>query len=125
VGPYYAETSPTDGILMYRDASESIAVLEAPDDAMPIGRALCIGWDAAGSAVWRLVVPDAEVDGPWVVVDREFIATAPGWRRLYRRDSEHARALPTDRPRGAKGAAPRRTTGRAIAAEAGVLADPL
>src|SRR5436305_7418249 len=89
MGPYYANAGPEEGILRYRDVSDPIAVFEASDHAMPIGRALCIGWDAAGSAVWRLVVPDAEVEGPWVIVDREYILTGPGWRGLYRRDSRH------------------------------------
>jgi hypothetical protein len=89
MGLYYADAGPEEGVLRYREVSEPIAVFEAPEDSIPIGRALCIGWDAAGSAVWRLVVPDAEVEGPWVIVDREFILTGPGWRGLYRRDSGH------------------------------------
>jgi hypothetical protein len=90
MGPYHADVGPEEGILRYGDVSDPIAVFEAPEDSIPIGRARCIGWDSAGSAVWRLVVLDAEVEGPWVIVDREFILTSPGWRGLYRRDSGHA-----------------------------------
>ena len=63
MGLYYSDTGPEEGILRYRDVSDPIAVFEAPEDSTPIGSALCIGWDAAGSAVWRLVVPDAEAEG--------------------------------------------------------------
>jgi hypothetical protein len=51
---------------------DAISVLEALDKPMPIGMALCIGWDAAGRALWELVVHDTDVPGRWVVVDREF-----------------------------------------------------
>jgi hypothetical protein len=89
MGPYYAEAGPEDGILMYRDVAGSIEVFEDPDRSIPIGTARCIGWDAAGSAVWRLLVQDDEVEGPWLIVDREFISTRPDWRRLYRSDADH------------------------------------
>jgi hypothetical protein len=51
---------------------ESIGVLEALDQPMPIGVAISVGRDAAGCALWELVVHDAVVPGRWVVIDREF-----------------------------------------------------
>jgi hypothetical protein len=89
MGPYYANAGPEEGSLKYRDVSDPIAIFEAPEDTMPIGRARCIGWDAAGSGVWRLVIGETEVEGPWVIVDREFLLTDPGWREVYRRDAGH------------------------------------
>jgi hypothetical protein len=53
----------------WRDA---IIVTEAPDKAMPIGVALCVGHDSAGRSVWTLSVHGDDVPGRWVVVDREF-----------------------------------------------------
>ena len=87
MGPYYAEAGPADGILMHCDVTGSIEVFEDPDRAIPIGTARCIGWDAAGSAVWKLVVHDDEAEGPWLIVDREFLLTRPDWRRLYHHDA--------------------------------------
>jgi hypothetical protein len=94
MGPYYADAGPDDGILMHRDVTASIEVFEAPDRSIPIGMARCIGWDAAGSAVWKLVVQDDELDGPWVIVDREFVSTRPDWRNLYRHESDHDLSRP-------------------------------
>jgi hypothetical protein len=94
MGPYYADAGPDDEILMYRDVATSIEVFEAPDRSIPIGTARCIGWDAAGSAVWKLVVHDDELDGPWLIVDREFISTRPDWRKLYRHESDHDLSRP-------------------------------
>ena len=91
MGPYYAEAGPADGILMYRDVAGSIEVFEDPDRAIPIGTARCIGWDAAGSAVWKLVVHDDEAEGPWLIVDREFLSTRPDWR-VYVRPSRRGPA---------------------------------
>jgi hypothetical protein len=86
VGPYYAKVGPGIGLVMHRDVAGSIDVFEDLDCSIPIGTARCVGWDAAGSAVWRLVVQDDEFDGPWVIVDREFLSTRPEWRDLYRSD---------------------------------------
>ena len=94
MGPYYAEAGPEDGILLYRDVTGFIEVFEDPDRSIPIGTARCIGWDAAGSAVWRLVVHDDEAEGPWLIVDREFLSTRPDWRNLYRGDSQHDLSQP-------------------------------
>jgi hypothetical protein len=89
MGPYYADAGPEDGIVMYCDVAGSIEVFEDPACCTQIGTARCIGWDAAGSAVWRLAVQDGEDEGPWVIVDREFIATRPQCRDLYRADTHH------------------------------------
>jgi hypothetical protein len=89
MGPYYANAGPEDGILLYRDVAGSIDVFEDSDRSTAIGTARCIGWDAAGSAVWRLEVEDDEVPSPWLVVDREFLSTRPDWSDLYRGDSHH------------------------------------
>jgi hypothetical protein len=94
MGPYYADAGPEDEILMYRDVAASIEVFESPDRSIPIGAARCIGWDAAGSAVWKLVVHDDELDGAWLIVDREFLSTRRDWRTLYRHDSDHDLSRP-------------------------------
>jgi hypothetical protein len=113
MGSYYANTGPEEGVLRRRDVSGPIAVFEAPDTTVPIGWAECIGWDIAGSAVWRLVVPDTEIEDPWVIVDQEFTLTGTGWRELYRRDSGHAPGRAARTPRlanwsGDRAAAPTR-----------------
>lgn len=84
MGAYFTDAGPEDGILLYRDVAQTIRIFDDPRGAVPIGTARCIGWDTAGSAVWRLEVSDDEADGPWVVVDREFLSTQPEWRDLYR-----------------------------------------
>jgi hypothetical protein len=89
MGPFYADSGPKDGIMMYCDVAGSIEVFDDPVCCTPIGTARCVGWDPAGSAVWRMVVPDGEDEGPWVIVDREFIATRPDCRELYRADTHH------------------------------------
>jgi hypothetical protein len=72
---------------MYCDVVGSIEVYKDPGHSIPIGTARCIGWDAAGSAVWRLATQEDELEGPCVIVDREFLSTRPDWRNLYRSDS--------------------------------------
>ena len=103
MGPYYADVGPEDGILMYGDVDGSIEVFEDPCRSISIGTARCIGWDAAGSAVWRLVVHDDEVPGPWLVVDREFLSTRPDWRHLYRGDLSRPRPDVGGGPPGGSG----------------------
>jgi hypothetical protein len=82
---------------MYREVVGSIEVFDAPDGSSPIGTARCIGWDPAGSAVWRLAIPDEDLEGPCVIVDREFLSTRPDWHDLYRGDVHPG----IDRPRRA------------------------
>ena len=40
--------------------------------ALPIGMAMCMGWDGDGLAVWRLTIRGADVPSRWVIVDQEF-----------------------------------------------------
>jgi hypothetical protein len=63
---------PDRGPLLSGTVPGAIGVLEGRDRHRPIGMALGIGRDAAGRAVWRLVVHDQIVPGRWVVVDRQF-----------------------------------------------------
>jgi hypothetical protein len=83
MGTYYADAGPEDGTLMYGDGDGSIDVFEDPACSVAIGTADCIGWDAAGAAVWRVAVADGEDLGPSVLACREFIPTRPDWRKLY------------------------------------------
>jgi hypothetical protein len=106
MGPYYADADPEDGILMYRDVAGSIEVFEDSAHSSPIGMARCVGQDAAGSAVWRLVVSDHEIEGPWLIVDGEFLSTRPDWRDLYRFDSYHDLSRPRKRGRARIGVQP-------------------
>jgi hypothetical protein len=69
---YFTDAGPFRGPLLHGIWPDAISVLEALDKPMPIGQALCVGVDAAGLAVWELVVHDAVVPGRWVVIDREF-----------------------------------------------------
>jgi hypothetical protein len=87
MGPYYADAGREDDILMYCDVAGSIEVFEDSARSSPIGTARCIGRDAAGSAVWRLMVADHDIEGPWLIVDGEFLSTRSDWRVLYRYDS--------------------------------------
>ena len=89
MGCYFADAGPEDGIMMYCDVNGTIEVFEDPACSTPAGTARCVGWDAAGSAVWRLTVPDGDDDGPWVVVEREFISTRPHYHQLHRADAQH------------------------------------
>ena len=69
---YFTDAGPFRGPLLHGIWPDAISVLEALDKPMPIGQALCVGVDAAGLAVWELVVHDALVPERWVVIDREF-----------------------------------------------------
>ena len=69
---YFTDAGPFRGPLLHGIWPVAISVLEALDKPMPIGQALCVGVDAAGLAVWELVVHDKVVPDRWVVVDREF-----------------------------------------------------
>jgi hypothetical protein len=86
MGPFFSDVDAGAGLVLYRDVAGSIEVFEDLDRSIPIGTARCIGWDAAGSAVWRLMVDEEESEDPWVIVDGEFLATRPAWRDLYRSD---------------------------------------
>jgi hypothetical protein len=68
---YFAHITAA-GPVRYRQFPNSIGILEAQDQAMPIEIANCAGRDAAGLAVWKLTVRKVELPGRWVIVDREF-----------------------------------------------------
>jgi hypothetical protein len=72
VGPFYANAGPARGPLRHGEVPGSIGVLEAPDNPMPVGRALCVGWDSAGRAVGMLTVHGDELPGRWLIIDGEF-----------------------------------------------------
>ena len=71
---YYTNIGPKRGPYLYRDAkyAGAIGVLRARDDHMPIGMAIPGRWDDDGAALWKLTVHGVELEGLWVVVDREF-----------------------------------------------------
>jgi hypothetical protein len=69
---YYASAGPVLGLAMFGDTSHAIRVLESPDNPVSVGIASCVGFDAAGVAIWRLVIRGAELIGRWIVIDREF-----------------------------------------------------
>ena len=51
---YFTDAGPDRGPLLYGTVPGAIGVLEALDKPMPIGMALSVGRDAAGSALWEL-----------------------------------------------------------------------
>lgn len=75
---YYTNVGPVRGPALDRRVPPTIDVLQAPDDAHPIGTALCVGVSDQGMAVWRLVVHGAAVPYRWFVVDRQFMPAEPG-----------------------------------------------
>ena len=54
------------------DPRGTLPVLEAPGDRIPVGTALRNGCDAAGVAIWRPIVRGVELQGNWIVIDREY-----------------------------------------------------
>jgi hypothetical protein len=68
---YFANLSKR-GPVKYRDVPGSIGVLGAPDEPMPIGQDSCFPWDEKSLAVWRLSIGGQEIEGLWVIIDREF-----------------------------------------------------
>ena len=69
---YFANAGPDRGPIVYGTTPDAIGVIEDLEKPIPVGMALCVGVDAAGLAVWELVVHDALVPERWVVIDREF-----------------------------------------------------
>jgi hypothetical protein len=51
----------------------AIGMLEAPDNPMPIGIALRIGWAAEGLALFWLVISRLDLPGRWVCLNRRFV----------------------------------------------------
>ena len=87
-GVYHADAGPFRGLLRYRGVPGAIGILEALESPMPVGMALCVGWDPAGLAVWTLTVHGDELPGRWLVIDREFRpATGPDPARPVRPDA--------------------------------------
>jgi hypothetical protein len=70
---YYSNAGPAPGPVFYRALPDSIGVLQAPDDHMPVGMALAGGWTEDGLAMWRLTLHGVTVPGRWIFVDREFV----------------------------------------------------
>ena len=69
---YFTNVGPARGPILYGSVPGAISVIEALDQPMPIGMALCIGVDAWSRALWTLTVDGEDLPGRWVVVDREF-----------------------------------------------------
>ena len=69
---YFANAGPDRGPIVYGTTPDAIGVIEDLEKPIPVGPALCVGVDAAGSALWELVIDDVLMPGRWVVVDREF-----------------------------------------------------
>ena len=85
---YHTDIGPVCGPFLHREVVGAIGVHESPaGEAMPVGMALCLGWDDAGGAVWELVVRGAALAGRWIIVDREFIRADPGSASPSRRGS--------------------------------------
>jgi hypothetical protein len=70
-GVYFAHIS-LNGPVKYGQVPSTIDVLEALDNPMPIGMAMCHGWGMDGLALWRLRIGGQEIPGLWIIVDREF-----------------------------------------------------
>jgi hypothetical protein len=69
---YYTNVGPVQGPVFDRCVPPTIEILQAPDDAQPIGMALCVGSGFQGIALWRLIVHGAPLPERWIVVDRQF-----------------------------------------------------
>jgi hypothetical protein len=61
------------GPVKYGQLPGSIGVHDALDNPMPIGMALCRGWDENGFAVWTLTVHGEVLPGRWVIIDKRFV----------------------------------------------------
>jgi hypothetical protein len=63
MGLYYANAGPARGPLRHGDVPGAIGVLEALDNPMLVGLALCVGWDPDGLALWTLTVRGDDLPG--------------------------------------------------------------
>jgi hypothetical protein len=86
MGPFFSDLGPTCGLVRYRDVDGPIRVFGDPFQSAPIGEARCIGWDAAGSAVWQLLVDEEAIEERWVIVDGEFVSAGAGLPEAYGSD---------------------------------------
>ena len=65
------------GVVRPGQLPDPIRVLGSVDGLIPIGQASCVGRTEHGAALWKLVVHGREVEGRWVIIDRQFIR--PQW----------------------------------------------
>src|SRR5690242_3649715 len=63
---YYTNVGPVGGPALDRRVPPTIEVLKAPDDAQPIGTALCVGVGDNEIALWRLIVHGAILPDCWI-----------------------------------------------------------
>jgi hypothetical protein len=61
------------GLVKPGQVPDSIRVLGSGDGLIPIGAASRVGQTERGAAMWRLDVHGREVEGRWVIMDRQFI----------------------------------------------------
>ena len=95
---YYTNVGPGEGPILDRRGPPTIDVMKAPNDAQPIGTALCVGAGAKGIALWRLIVRGTSLPDRWIVVDRQF---RPADLRAARPSCPSARSrFPTAGPCG-------------------------
>jgi hypothetical protein len=70
--PYYTNANPSAGWILGHEAPAVIAVLEAPNQSVPVGTAIRVGWDHMERVLWTLRVYDQDLPGQWVVCNQEF-----------------------------------------------------
>ena len=75
-GPFFATWGSRSGPILRRDEPPALGVVAARGDAWPIGIAYPVGQVAhpkGPAATFRLVIDEAEVDGRWMCIGREFV----------------------------------------------------
>jgi hypothetical protein len=72
MGPFYADTGPDRGPMLYPGAPRPIPVFADPGGRQLVGFAVCIAADSGGAALGRLVIEGAALPGRWALVHREF-----------------------------------------------------
>jgi hypothetical protein len=73
---YCTAVGPDHGPALYQDTPGHVSILGGPGEPESIGKALCVGQDEGGIALWRLIVGGTAVPGRWILIDREFRPTA-------------------------------------------------
>jgi hypothetical protein len=61
------------GLVAPGQIPDSIRVLGSAGRLIPIGEATRVGQTEHGAALWKLVVHGREVEGRWVLLNRQFI----------------------------------------------------